>query len=139
MYGGCLLCPLYPLLSKYIAHSPEVSVKIQTAFNQGTQTFTLICNTFIEGHPNFLQNIFLCCWNDLIPFLILCTNSRSRVSKTSRLKLKREVSWTEKRVQDVDYVFWSSTTFKRRKEWICESRCRQVSVHLRVFGGLFCP
>ena len=22
----------------------------------------------IEGHPNFLQNIFLCCWNDLLPF-----------------------------------------------------------------------
>ena len=29
---------------------------------------TLICNTFIKGHPNFLQNIFLCCWNDLLPF-----------------------------------------------------------------------
>ena len=29
---------------------------------------TLICNTFIEGPPNFLQNIFLCCWNDLPPF-----------------------------------------------------------------------
>ena len=29
---------------------------------------TLICNTFIEGHSNFLHNIFLCCWNDSLPF-----------------------------------------------------------------------
>ena len=38
-----------------------------------------------------------------------------------------------------DYVFGSSTTFQRRKEWICESRCRQVSVRLRVFAGFFYP
>ena len=29
---------------------------------------TLICKFLKEGHPNFLQNIFLCCWNDLLPF-----------------------------------------------------------------------
>ena len=44
-----------------------------------------------------------------------------------------------KKVQDCDYVFRSSTTFQRRKEWICESRCRQVSVRLHVFAGFFCP
>ena len=22
----------------------------------------------MEGHPNLLQNIVLCCWNDLLPF-----------------------------------------------------------------------
>ena len=61
----------------------------------------------------------------------------SRISKTSHLKLKREVSRTEKKVQDCDYVFGSSTTFQRRKEWICESRCCQVSVRLHVFVGFF--
>ena len=30
---------------------------------------TSICNTFIECHPNLLQNIFLCSLNDLVPFL----------------------------------------------------------------------
>ena len=60
----------------------------------------------------------------------------SRMSKTSQLKLKCEVSRTEK-VQECDYVLGSSTTFQRRKEWICESRCRQVSVRLRVFAGFF--
>ena len=61
----------------------------------------------------------------------------SRMSKTSHLKLKCEVSRTEKTVQECDYVFGSSTTFQRRKEWICESRCRKVSVRLRVFAGFF--
>ena len=63
----------------------------------------------------------------------------SPISETSHLKLKREVSRTEKKVQDCDYVFGSSTTFKRRKEWICASRCCQVSVRLHVFAGFFCP
>ena len=45
----------------------------------------------------------------------------------------------EKKVQDCYYVFGSSTTFQRRKEWICESRCRQVIVRLHVFVGFFCP
>ena len=107
---------------------------------------TLICNTFIEGHPNFLQNTFFCCWNDLLPFyrqkfllysilgqqlsfkrkhrgVVPIDGPWSRKSKTSHLKLKREVCRTEKKVQECDYVFGSSTTFQRRKEWICESRC----------------
>ena len=63
----------------------------------------------------------------------------SRMSKTSHLKLKCEVSRTEKKVQECDYVFGSSTTFQRRKGWICESRCRQVSVRLRVFARFFLP
>ena len=63
----------------------------------------------------------------------------SRISKTSHLKLKREVSRTEKKVQDCDYVFGSSMTFQRRKEWICKSRCRQVSVRLHVLAAFFCP
>ena len=38
------------------------------------------------------------------------------------LKLKREVSRTEKRLfKDCNCVFGSSTTFQRTKEWICES------------------
>ena len=43
----------------------------------------------------------------------------------------------EKKVQDCYYVLGSSTTFQRRKEWICESRCRQVIVRLHVFVGFF--
>ena len=38
-----------------------------------------------------------------------------------------------KKVQDCDYVLGSSTTFEIRKEWICESRCRQVSVRLHHY------
>ena len=64
---------------------------------------------------------------------------QSRVSETSCLKLKREVSRKEKKVQDCDCVIGSSTTFQRRKEWICESRCCQVSVRLHVFAGFVLP
>ena len=39
-----------------------------------------------------------------------------------------------KKVQDCDYVFGSSTTFQRRKEWIYECRCCQESVPLNVFA-----
>ena len=64
----------------------------------------------------------------------------SRISKTLHLKLKLEVSFRwKKKVQDCDYVFGMSKTFQRRKEWICESRCLQVSVRLLVFAGFFCP
>ena len=126
---------------------------------------TLICNTFKEGHPNFLQNIFLYSWNDYYSLFYHYNSSCtvfwvssfhlsinivvfyeihgpwSRISKTSRLKLKHEVSRMEKKVQDCNYVFGSLTTFQRRKEWICacESRCRQVSVRLHVSAGFFCP
>ena len=40
------------------------------------------------------------------------------------------------KVRDCDYIFRSSTTFQRRKEWICESRC-QVSDRLQVFAVYF--
>ena len=56
-----------------------------------------------------------------------------------RVKLKREVSRTEKGSRlRLLVCFRVVKTFLRRKEWICESRC-QVSVHLHVFAGLFCP
>ena len=45
-------------------HSPEVSMNIWTA-KVCVPWFAILS---IEGHPNFLQNIFLCCWNDLITF-----------------------------------------------------------------------
>ena len=38
-----------------------------------------------------------------------------------------------------DYVFGSSTMFQRRKEWICESRCQQVSVPLLIICAIFLP
>ena len=45
----------------------------------------------------------------------------------------------KKKVQDRDYVFESSTTFQRKREWICESRCRQVGDRLHVFARFFLP
>ena len=50
----------------------EVHCTFARSFNEHPNNLrlrTLICNTFIEGHPNFLQNVFLCCWNDLLPIL----------------------------------------------------------------------
>ena len=44
-------------------------------------------------------------------------------------------AWGLKKVQHCDYVFGSPTTFQRRKEWICERRCRQVSKE--VFDYMF--
>ena len=148
-----------------ISYTLRFLVVVHRTFNENPNSLslrTLICNTFIEGHPNFLQNIFLCCWNDLLPFyrhnssctvfwvssfhlsvnivvLHQFTVPGHVLSKTSHLKLERQVSRTEKKVQDCYYVFGSSMTFQRRKEWICKSRCRQVSVYLHVFGGFFYP
>ena len=125
---------------------------------------TLICNTFKEGHPNFLQNIFLYSWNDyyslfyhynssctvfwvssfhlsinivvLYEFTVLVMYIENFASKVKAWGLSHG-----KKVQDCNYVFGSLTTFQRRKEWICacESRCRQVSVRLHVSAGFFCP
>ena len=62
------------------------------------------------------------------------------ISKTLHLKLKREVSRTVQRFKiAIMFLGWPLTTFQRRKEWICESRCRQVSVRLHVFARFFCP
>ena len=104
---------------------------------------TLICNTFIEGHPNFLQNIFLCCWNDLLPFYR--RNSLCTVFWVSSFYLSVNIvlyqftvtcieNWSvrslgqwiieskvyllstlgrKKKVQYCDYVFGSSTKFQR--------------------------
>ena len=119
---------------------------------------TLICNTFKEGHPNFLQNIFLYSWNDYYS-LFYHYNSSCTVFWVSSFHLSINImvlyeftvpghvkvkAWGlshGKKVQDCNYVFGSLTTFQRRKEWICacESRCRQVSVRLHVSAGFFCP
>ena len=50
----------------------EVHCAFARSFNEHPNSLslrTLICNTFIEGHPNFLQNTCFCCWKDLLPFL----------------------------------------------------------------------
>ena len=123
----------------------------------GPATALLICNTFIEGHLNFLQTIFLCCWNDSLPFLSplfllhsildqqLLINGKHRCVVPIHGHVYRKLgvqSWSvrslgrkRKKVQDCDHVFGSSTTFHRRKEWIFESRC-QVSDPLHVFFAL---
>ena len=104
---------------------------------------TFICNTFIEGHPNFLQNIFLYCRNVLLPFLSpqfflysilghqLLLKRKHRVVPIHGhvyRKLELEVSRTmdieskvyllsmlgrKNKVQDCDYLFGSSTKFQR--------------------------
>ena len=40
------------------------NIPIQLAIQNGGSILKMA-----EGHPNFLQNIFFCCWNDLLPFL----------------------------------------------------------------------
>ena len=64
----------------------------------------------------------------------------SSISQTSRLKLKREVSWTERRFKIA--IMLLGRRRRSREEspgWICESRFRQVSVRLHVFTGFFAP
>ena len=102
MQAGCKM-QKWRLLVLQIVTIAKSSMNIRTVYVSCLSLRSLIFNPFIEDHPNFLQNIFLCCWNDLLPFFMaiillnsLC-NSRSRVSKTSRIKLKLEVSRTEKR------------------------------------------
>ena len=107
---------------------------------------TLICNTFIEGQLNFLLNIFLVVgmiyslFKVIIPsvqyFGSAASNSRSRASKTSRLKLKREVPRTEKRFKIA--LMFSGRRRRSRKEWIYESKC-QVRDRLHAFAGFFFP
>ena len=47
---------------------------------------------------------------------------------------------TGKKVQDCDYVFGSSTKFQRRmNRFVIADICRQVSVCLRVFCGIYLP
>ena len=60
-----------PALQAGISYTPRFLVEVHCAFarsfNERSNSLrppTLICNTFLEGHPNFLQKIFLCCWND---------------------------------------------------------------------------
>ena len=62
------------------------------------------------------------------------------VCTQANLKLKREVSRTERRFK-IAIMFLGRRRRSREEspEWICESRCRQVSVRLHVFAGFFCP
>ena len=72
--------------------------------------------------------------------VVLIHGPWSLTSKTSRLKLKREVSRTEKRF-NIAIMFLGRRRRSREKspEWICESRCLQVSVRLHLFAGFFRP
>ena len=76
----------------------------------------------------------------LIVVLYPFTVPRHVYRKLPRLKLKREVSRMEKRFK-IAIMFLGRQQRSREEspEWICESRCRQVSVHLHVFAGFFGP
>ena len=75
--------------------------------------------------------------------VVLIHGPWSLISKTSRLKLhvKREVSQTEKKRFKIAIMFLGRRRRSREEspEWICESRCLQVSVRLHVFAGFFGP
>ena len=72
--------------------------------------------------------------------VVLIHGPWSLVSKTSRLKLKRKVSRTKKKSFKIAIMFLGRRRRSREEspEWICASRCRQVSVPLiHVFAGFF--
>ena len=73
--------------------------------------------------------------------VVLIHGPWSLISKTSRLKLKREVSRTEKKRFKIAIMFLGRRRRSREEspEWICESTCLQVSVRLHVFAGFFGP
>ena len=61
--------------------------------------------------------------------------------KTLRLNLKREVSQTEKRFKIAIICFWVVDNILEKKvlNGLCEGRCHQATVRLRVFMGFFDP
>ena len=68
---------------------------------------------------------------------------QASISKTWRLKLKREISWTKKKGSRLRICLWVVDCRRRSREespeWICESRCRQVVfvyMYLRDFLAL---
>lgn len=88
-------------------------------------------------HNSFCTVFSVASFSLSINMVVLYHYSQSRVLKTwswSMIFMRRKL-----KVENCDYVFRSFTTFQRRKELILESRCRQVSVHLQVFGEFFCP
>ena len=116
-----LLLQISEIASRYQLHPSlrsrsalHIRQKFQWTSEQLKSAY-LICNTFIEGHLNFLHNIFLCCWNDYYSLFYRYNSSCTvfwvssfhlsvnmvvlyqltvpghAVSKTSRLKSKREV------------------------------------------------
>ena len=153
-----LLLQIGEIASRYcISYTLRFLVKVHCtfarSFNEHPNSLslrTLICNTFIEGHPDFLQLLpFLSPYSSCTVFWassfhlsvsIVVLHQFMVPGHVYRKRMKREVSRMEKKVQDCYYVFGSSMTFQRRKEWICKGRCcRQVSVHLYVFRGIFLP
>ena len=73
--------------------------------------------------------------------VVLIHGPWSLISKISCLKLKREVSRTEKKRFKIAIMVLGRRRRSREEspEWICESRCLQVSVLLHVFAGFFGP
>ena len=63
----------------------------------------------------------------LYQFMVTCIENFTSKVETSGLSVGKKGSrWQY-------YIFMLSTTFLRRKEWICERRCHQVlSVHLHI-------
>ena len=156
-----LLCRLGELASWYHLHSSLPCRRHCTfatfvrSFNERPNSLrrpTLICNTFIEGRPNFLRNIFLCCWNYLLPFyrhnsfctvfwvsrfylsvnivlyqfIVTCIENwsvRSRTMDNRKLSLSINYPCSDgKKGSRLRFCFWVVDEVPEKNEWICESR-----------------
>ena len=114
----------------------------------------------MKDHPNLLQNIFLCCWNDLpflsplfflfgilgqqlfkhkYPSVVPIYYSWSHVLKTSFLKLKREVSRTEKRLKTAIMFSGHRLPSREQRSGFVKAHHKQVSDRLHVFAGFILP
>ena len=101
----CTQC-VVTFVVQWDAHSPDVSMNIDNEHPNSLSLRTLNYHTFIEGHPNLLQNIVLCCWNDLLPFYRhypFCTGILGQqLLFTHQHRSVVEVCRTKKKVKDCD-------------------------------------
>ena len=86
----------------------------------------LICNNFIEGHPNYLQNIFLCYWNDLIYSHFYHHNSFCTVFWVSSFYLSINIMLHQFTVTCIEN--WSVRSLG---QWIIESKVYLLSMLTR--------
>ena len=129
-----LLCRLGELASWHQLHTSLpcrrhcTFVTFTRSFNERRNSLrqpTLICNTFIEGHPNFRQNVFLCCWNDLLPFYR--HNSFCTVFWASSFYLSVNIVLYQFTVTCIEN--WSVRSLG---QWIIESKVYLLIIHART-------
>ena len=145
-----------------ISYTPRFLVEVHCifarSFNEHPNSLslrTLICNTFIEGHPNFLQNIFLSCWNDLLPFLSplfflysilgqqLLFNRKHRhvvpIHGHVYRKLKPDVSRTEKEDSRLRLCFRVADDVPEKKGMDLSKQMSSSKCSFTCICGIFLP